>query len=80
MIRLSTRHVSRSVLRGPAERVVIEVWLSGLSGLMLNGYPDGGYREVRAVGPEAPLEHLAPVEVLAYRRRRLPTRTQKRAA
>lgn len=77
MIRLSTCHVSRTVLRGPAERVVVELWLSGVSGLMLNGYPEVPVGRGQAA---IPLEHLAPVEVLAYRRRRLPVRTEPRAA
>jgi hypothetical protein len=75
MIRLSSRHLCRPAFRGPAERIVVELWLTGLSGLMLNGY-----REVRCDGGRARLQELASVEVLAYRRRRNPARTERQAA
>lgn len=40
MIRLSTHHLARPAWYGPAERTLIEVWLTDLSGLNLNGYAE----------------------------------------
>ncbi|SEG80880.1 hypothetical protein SAMN04489712_113169 [Thermomonospora echinospora] len=62
--RLSRRHLCRPALRGPAERVVIEVWLTGLAGLVLNGYPDARERPASAWS----LTRRATVQALPERR------------
>lgn len=35
-----SRHLSRAVLGGPAERTIVEPWLSELTRLPLNAYED----------------------------------------
>lgn len=41
MIRLAgKRHLRQTVFRGPAERTLVELWLTDLVGHAINGYPD----------------------------------------
>lgn len=41
MIRLAgKRHLRTRVLHGPAERTVVELWLTEIVGLAINGYPE----------------------------------------
>jgi hypothetical protein len=41
MIRLAgRRHLRHRVLQGPADRTLVELWLTGIAGLVVNGYPE----------------------------------------
>lgn len=58
MIRLAgRRHLRHRVFHGPAERTLVEVWLTDIAGLVVNGYA-----EPRATGPaHGPSWRLNPV-------------------
>lgn len=61
--RLGRFHLHRPALRGPAERVLIEIWPTGLTGLALNGYPEPPAGPVRrwSMRPYRAMRYLAPV-------------------
>ena len=41
MIRLAgKRHLRQTMFRGPAERTLVELWLTELTGRTINGYPE----------------------------------------
>lgn len=55
-------HVSQSWLYGPAERTLIEPWLTGHAGLMTNAYPDPPLPDVTipdTIASLPPLHHPA---------------------
>lgn len=65
MIRLSARHLpcsahlSSPALHGPAERTLIELWLTDLGGLMLNGYTEAPAPARALVAAESTVSYLA---------------------
>lgn len=53
-------HIARASLHGPAERTLIEPWLTEYAGLMTNAYPDehpdaGSLATVATLGAQLPL-------------------------
>ncbi|TNY36814.1 hypothetical protein [Thermomonospora catenispora] len=54
-----TAHITHASLHGPAERTLIEPWLTEYAGLMTNAYP-----EAPAPPPEEPEERPATVTAL----------------
>ncbi|MCP2341943.1 hypothetical protein [Actinomadura rupiterrae] len=55
-----SRHLSRASLNGPAERTIVEPWLSELTRLPLNTYPEEADGQVVALRRDLrPLERRA---------------------
>jgi hypothetical protein len=74
---IGTTHLAQYALHGPAERIVVQLWLSEITGLRLNAFPDGPLAAVTEI-PDA-YARGANVQILT-RTRRAAARTALRAA